>query len=323
MTAPRVAAIAIGRNEGDRLRRCLASLAAEAIPVTYVDSGSTDDSLAIARAAGATIVELDTRVPFTAARARNAGFAALPHPRPAYVQFLDGDCALVPGWLPAATAFLDSHPDYALVTGWRSEIAPETSLYNAICDHEWHRPAGDIATCGGDMLVRSDAFAAIHGFNPAIIAAEDDDFCLRLARAGHRLHRLPLPMTRHDAAITRFAQFWNRATRAGHAFAEIGRLHPPHFRAEQTRSLLYGALLPLLALAGLATTLWLTAAALALLALSTFRTARGLARDGIALGRAARMALLFTLTKPANALGMARYHLRRLRGQAPTLIEYK
>jgi GT2 family glycosyltransferase len=318
-----VAAIAIGRNEGDRLRRSLASLASEGIPMIYVDSGSTDDSLAIARAAGATIVELDTSVPFTAARARNAGFKALPHPRPAHVQFLDGDCTIVPGWLSAATTFLDTHPDYALVTGWRSETAPDTSLYNAICDHEWHRPAGDIATCGGDMLVRSTAFAAIGGFNPAIIAAEDDDFCLRLARAGHCLHRLPLPMTRHDAAITRLAQFWNRATRAGHAFAEIGRLHPPHFRTEQVRSLLYGALLPLAALVGLLTTIWLTATAIALLALSTYRTARGLSRDGIAPSNAARMALLFTLTKPANAFGMARYHLRRLRGQTPTLIEYK
>lgn len=319
-----VAAIAIGRNEGDRLRRCLASLAAEGIPAIYVDSGSTDDSLAIARAAGATIVELDTSIPFTAARARNAGFKALQDQGlTPCVQFLDGDCALVPGWIAAASAFLDSHPDYALVTGWRSEIAPDTSIYNAICDHEWHRPAGDITTCGGDMLVRSDAFLQINGFNPAIIAAEDDDFCLRLSQAGHRLHRLPLPMTRHDAAITRFSQFWRRATRAGHGFAEIGRLHPPHFRAELRRTLLFGAALPALALAGLVTSLWLTAAALALLALSTFRTAQGLRRDGVTPGNAARFAALFTLSKPANAIGMARYHLRRLRGEAPSLIEYK
>lgn len=319
-----VAAVAIGRNEGDRLRRCLASLAAEGIPTIYVDSGSTDDSLTIARAAGATIVELDTTTPFTAARARNAGFKALQEQGlTPYVQFLDGDCTLVPGWIAAATAFLDSHPDHALVTGWRSEIAPETSIYNAICDHEWHRPAGDIATCGGDMFVRSDAFIQINGFNPAIIAAEDDDVCLRLACAGHRLHRLPLPMTRHDAAITRLSQFWRRATRAGHGFAEIGRLHPPHFRAEIRRSLLFGALLPALALAGLVTSLWLTTAALALTALSTLRTAQGLRREGVPPRNATRFALLFTLSKPADALGMARYHLRRLRGHAPRLIEYK
>jgi len=180
MTAvPRVAAVAIGRNEGERLRRCLRSLAEQGVPVVYVDSGSTDDSVAFARSMGCRVVTLDLSQPFTAARARNAGFAAL-DPAPEYVQFIDGDCAVEPGWIAAGMAYLDGHPEHAIVTGWRSEIAPEASVWNAMCDHEWHRPAGETAVCGGDMMVRSNAFAAVGGFDPAIIAAEDDDLCLRL-----------------------------------------------------------------------------------------------------------------------------------------------
>ncbi|HLV68484.1 MAG TPA: glycosyltransferase, partial [Polyangiaceae bacterium] len=66
--------VAIGRNEGNRLERCLASALEHVAHVVYVDSGSTDDSVARARALGADVVELDTNTPFTAARARNAGF---------------------------------------------------------------------------------------------------------------------------------------------------------------------------------------------------------------------------------------------------------
>lgn len=70
-----VAAVAIGRNEGARLVACLESMVGRVDPIIYVDSGSTDNSVAEARARGAEVVELDMSIPFTAARARNAGAA--------------------------------------------------------------------------------------------------------------------------------------------------------------------------------------------------------------------------------------------------------
>ena len=42
--------VAIGRNEGERLRRCLASVLPQAALVVYIDSGSTDGSPAMAHA---------------------------------------------------------------------------------------------------------------------------------------------------------------------------------------------------------------------------------------------------------------------------------
>src|SRR6187549_1014852 len=91
--------VVIGRNEGPRLVACLRAVAA-AEAVVYVDSGSTDGSVAAARGLGAEVVELDLGIPFTAARARNAGFARLAAilPGVAYVQFVDGDCELEPRW---------------------------------------------------------------------------------------------------------------------------------------------------------------------------------------------------------------------------------
>ena len=74
--------VTIGRNEGDRLRRCLDSLVGRGLPVVYVDSNSTDGSVELARSLGVSVVELDLSRPFTAARARNEGFRTAPADRP-------------------------------------------------------------------------------------------------------------------------------------------------------------------------------------------------------------------------------------------------
>lgn len=315
--------VLIGRNEGARLVRALAATEGGG-RVVYVDSGSTDGSVAAARAAGAEVVELDMSVPFTAARARNAGAAQLAHPEPPeIVQFIDGDCALEAGWIEAGLARLAEEPRLGLVTGWRAEIFPDASIYNALCDLEWHRPAGPIRACGGDMMVRWAAFEEIGGLNPTLIAGEDEEFCLRLAKAGWMLERLPLPMTRHDAAMTRFGQWWQRARRAGHAFAQIGEMHPEHFRAERRRVWLYGALLPALALLGALISGLLVGLVVLAYLLSYAKTVRGLHAEGMTGGKAYRLAGLLSLSKIPNMIGMLTYFKRKRQGAAMELIEYK
>ncbi|MEM7318762.1 MAG: glycosyltransferase family 2 protein [Pseudomonadota bacterium] len=317
--------VLIGRNEGARLVQALQAAQGQASQIIYVDSGSDDNSVQAARDMGATVVELDTSQPFSAARGRNAGFAASRRAvDPAeFVQFIDGDCRLEPGWTNKARIHLQSNPDLGLVTGWRSEIAPEISVYNRICDHEWHRPAGPIRACGGDMMVRAEAFVAVGGFDSGVIAAEDDDFCLRLAKAGWKLERLPHKMTWHDAAITSFAQWWTRAVRAGHGFAQVGNLHPEHFRAERRRVLVFGLLLPVLFVIGIVIFAPLAWAVLAGYVASYLRGYLGLRRDGLSRSEAGHQAVFLTLSKIPNLIGMARYHVRRLRKRAPRIIEYQ
>ncbi len=319
-----LAAVAIGRNEGQRLERCLMSLIPEVSRIVYVDSGSRDGSVDLARRLGVTVVELDTDTPFTAARARNAGFAALQAEGSFdLVQFIDGDCRLEPGWITKGARFLDQRPDVGLVTGWRSEIDPDASIYNAMAEVEWHRPAGEIAACGGDMLVRAPVFREIGGFNPALVCSEDEDFVIRLRKAGWLAWRLGETMTHHDLAMTRFAQWWKRTVRTGHGFAEVGRMHPPHFAAELWRVRFYGGLLPVLGLAGLVLSPLLTGAVLGVYLLSWLRTARGLKRQGMGSMMALHQAAYLTLSKLPNMVGVLTYHVRRLRGSAMKLIEYK
>ncbi len=323
---PAIAIILIGRNEGARLQAALDSVAGRVDRIVYVDSGSTDGSVATATARDVEVVELDTRTPFTAARARNAGVAALRGPEgelPEFLQFIDGDCVLEADWLSHALPVMRADARLGLVTGWRREMHPEASLYNAMCDHEWHRPAGPITACGGDMLVRAAAFEAVGGFNDRVIAAEDDEFCLRLRKAGYTLLRLPRAMTRHDADMHRFGQWWQRSVRNGHGFAQLGALHGTHLARERGRVYVFGLLLPLVALAGLATNPWIVAGVAALYAGSYASALRGLLRDGIAPGLAWRYAGLLTLSKLPNLVGMARFWVRRLAGRAMQIIEYK
>jgi GT2 family glycosyltransferase len=318
----RIAVVLIGRNEGARLVASLDSLNGRGLRVVYVDSGSSDGSVAAAQAAGAEVVELDTSTPFTAARARNAGFAALAPDWPDAVQFIDGDCIVVPDWIDRAAAALMEDDGIGLVTGWRSEIYPAASVYNALCDHEWHRPAGEITACGGDMMLRVAAYQEVGGFDASVIAAEDDELCQRLRKAGWRLIRLPHPMTRHDAAMRTFGQWWRRAVRTGHGFAQVGDLHPGYFARERARAWLYGLVLPLLAFAGF---FWfpLLVAVVAAYAMSYVKTAQGLRKSAMGTRAALHQAVFLSLSKFPNLIGMLTYRLRKRRGAAMRIIEYK
>jgi glycosyltransferase involved in cell wall biosynthesis len=247
----RVGVVAIGRNEGERLRPCLASALGRAAAVVYVDSGSSDGSAALARSLGAEVVELDAARPYTAARARNEGCRHLLQVAPglAYVQFVDGDCELVPGWLETAAAWLEQHGDVAAVCGRRRERHPEKSLYNLACDIEWDTPVGEARACGGDALLRVAAFEAAGGYRADLIAGEEPELCVRLRARGWRIHRLAAEMTLHDAGMTRFGQWWRRCLRTGWAYAEGVAMHggPPerHWVREWRSAWFWGLGLPL------------------------------------------------------------------------------
>ncbi|KIC45478.1 glycosyltransferase family A protein [Tateyamaria sp. ANG-S1] len=318
----RTATVIIGRNEGARLVACLASVPQGMGDVVYVDSGSTDGSIAAAQAAGACVIPLDMSQPFTAARARNAGITALKTPHD-YIQFIDGDCTLDPEWVPKAHKFLTNQPDVAVVCGRRRERFPSHSMYNRLCDFEWNTPVGETKACGGDALMRLEALNAVGGFNPSLIAGEEPELCVRLRAAGWRVWRLDAEMTLHDAAITRFGQFWQRAKRSGHAFAEGTVMHgdpPERHGVEQTRrALVWGAGLPL---GIVAMTLIFGPSAFALALVYPLQVVRLAMRDG-GTRPAWERSLLLTIGKFAEARGALSYHMRRLRGRQAELIEYK
>jgi GT2 family glycosyltransferase len=318
---PDTAAIAIGRNEGARLIRCLASLKGQADPIIYVDSGSTDGSLDAARGAGAHVVELDMTQAFTAARARNAGLARLSELAPdcVYVQVLDGDCELQPDWIATAHAALEADPGLAIVCGRRRERFPEASIYNAMIDEEWDTPVGEAIACGGDALMRRAALAEVGGYRDTQIAGEEPEMCFRLREKGWRIERLDAEMTLHDAALTRFGQWWQRARRAGHAFTENAMRHgrsPERFRVKETlRAAIWGLALPLVTLLSLFISPWLTLALLLIWPVQILR----LKLRGMPL----HSAFFLTVGKLPEAQGLLGYVWGWMTGKERRLIEYK
>jgi len=322
--------VVIGRNEGARLRRCIGSLEAHLDRLVYVDSASSDDSVAWASDRVDQVVVLDPGPGLSAARARNAGMARLvgEHPGIEFVQFVDGDCQVVPGWLEAGLEHLRSHPGVAVVCGRRREVEPDSTVYNRLADLEWDTPVGPATSCGGDSMMRVEAFQRVGGFSDSLVAGEEPELCLRLRKEGYEIHRLPVEMTRHDAALTRFSQWWRRSARAGHAALELlfrhGRAAGPA-ATRRVRSILVWSLGPIAAVALLAPLVgaWslLALSAPGVLGARIYGNER--ARD-----RSRRHALLYAMAcsigKFAELEGFARYLWNRaFHGGRNRLIEYK
>jgi glycosyltransferase involved in cell wall biosynthesis len=326
MDITRVSVVIIGRNEGARLVRCLASLKDQLTQLVYVDSGSTDDSVNAAFSMGADVVALDMAVPFTAARARNEGFERMRklYPQAEYVQFVDGDCEVSPEWLDRALSFLDANPAVAAVCGRRRERFPEKTVYNMLCDVEWDTPIGEAKACGGDVMMRVDAFENVHGFRPDLIAGEEPELCVRLRAVGWKIWRLDHDMTLHDAAITRFGQWWKRTQRCGYAYAEGVHLHgePPerHRVKESRRVWIWGLGIPAVA-ASLVIILGVWG--MAVLLIYPVQFVRLALRGTQSVKNNCWRALFLVLGKFPEVMGQLNFIYNRLAGKTAHLIEYK
>ena len=335
MAESSIGVVVIGRNEGDRLRACLASLRDFAARM-YVDSGSTDGSCELARSAGFQVVELAVPPGFTAARARNMGIERLveQHPDLALVQTVDGDCEVRAGWLEAARAEMEADPRRAVVFGRRRERFPRTNAYHRACDDEWNVRLGEVSSCGGDALFRVAALREVGGYNPALIAGEEPDLCLRLRHHGWRVWSNGHEMTWHDVAIDRFSQWWHRSRRTGFALAEIADLHgtaaDPGWR-RILRSALAWSGLALAALVAALLALGMRSpgvGALALLLgvaliLQLFRLAFNQRERFGGVGTGLQWAWLMMAAKAAQATGWLQYKLQRLTKGSASIIEYK
>jgi len=250
-TGMTTAVVVIGRNEGEYLKRCLESVLGQCDNVVYVDSGSRDHSLAIARSLDVHTLSLDRSMPFTAARARNVGFDYLNALDTAikYIHFVDGDCEMIEGSVNRASALLETHQDTGIVFGCLHERNPNGSIYNHLCDIEWKSPMGMVDSCGGIFLVRTKVFCESGGFVDALVAGEEPELCLRIRHAGWKVLHADYEMAYHDANITGFAQWWRRACRSGYAYAATASLHrggASQFHIREVISIwLWGAAVPL------------------------------------------------------------------------------
>ncbi|BAZ08393.1 family 2 glycosyl transferase [Calothrix sp. NIES-4071] len=317
--------IVIGRNEGNRLKECLLSVIGELRTVIYVDSGSTDNSVSEAKSLGIHVVELDLSVKFTAARARNAGFEylLLIKPEIEFVQFVDGDCRVVSGWLERAASELMQNTELVVVCGRRREEFPNNSIFNRLLDIEWNTPVGEALACGGDAMMRVSALKKVGGFNSKLIAGEEPELCLRLRTAGGKILRIDADMTLHDAQMTRLSQWWKRSVRSGYGFLEGALLYGLWVR-QCFRIWFWSLFLPLLAIAGLfligGLSVLLLLVAYTFLSYRVYQIARGKgfnSMDSFFYG------VFCLLEKYPQLLGQSQYFIFRFLNKQTNIVEYK
>jgi glycosyltransferase involved in cell wall biosynthesis len=186
--APDISFVIPVRNDAKRLARCLASIhednyPSERVELIVVDNGSADDSVAVARSAGAVIRNVAGD---GVAHLRNVGARAA---RARIVAFIDADHVLGRGWIRAALEGL----------GQSDDIAAVGSLCRAPDNSTWVQRAYDrlrgrrtgrqhVAWLGaGNMAVSRRAFEAVGGFDAALRSCEDVDLCKKFRAAGYAL----------------------------------------------------------------------------------------------------------------------------------------
>jgi GT2 family glycosyltransferase len=325
--------VIIGRNEGDRLVRCLESVRQlqgldAGVEVIYADSASTDGSPARAAALGARVIAVESSRP-TAAQGRNAGWRVASG---TFVLFLDGDTIVHPDFARIALEAFAADPTLAAVWGHRREIHPERSIYNRVLDLDWIFPPGFTDYCGGDVLMRRAALQAVDGYDPTLIAGEEPELCRRLRAKGYRILHVDAPMTGHDLAMTRFRQYWRRAVRTGHAYAEVSRRFresaDPLWRDARVRNLLRGpfwAFAPLTAALGCVAlrSIWPAVAFVGLLLVLAIRSASKAVWKSRDPGAVFLYGLHCHLQHVPIFLGQVQFDWSTRRGKHQGLIEYK
>ncbi len=326
-----VGIVVIGRNEGDRLRTSLASVNQFGYPVAYVDSGSTDDSVNVAKNYATLVHELDRSSPFSAARARNEGFDVITSTYPGlkYVQFVDGDCVVAPGWFEAGVNALSVDGGPSLVLGHRKELKPDFTIYNRLAAIEWNSPVGELTNFGcliGSFLVKVPVFKAMNGFKTNVIAGEDSELGVRMCLAGHKMHKIDYHMETHDANILKFSQWWNRAVRAGHAVGQRAHINGDtavqDCVKERKSTIVWGIVMPIVAIIMLFIFPLVSLAILGLYGVMFVKVYRYAKQQGMTHDDALIYTSSIVVGKVANGIGFLKFQMNAMKKQY-VLIEYK
>ena len=214
MSAPALLTLIVNWNTRDLLRDCLHSLQPIANPewdVLVVDNASTDDSVAMVRSEFPTVRLIENALNVGYARANNQGLRTSTAP---YALLLNSDTRATPEAIHKLVAFMEAHPDAGAVSprlvrpdGTAQPFAfggdPTLAyllrrgalrLLTRRYVHDWaaaHTQSVDWVS-GACLLARRAAFEKVGLLDEDFFMYfEDNDWCLRLRRAGWKNYYHP------------------------------------------------------------------------------------------------------------------------------------
>lgn len=217
--------VIIGVNCEITLQQCIQSVTDSnysqgRIDIYYVDGGSTDKSILIAKNFPQVhVIKINPQYP-TPGLQRNHGWKA---GKSLFVQFMDSDTILDKHWF--AKAVLNFSDSVGAIRGNRVELYPDNSIYNWIGNQEWNAIPGKCDAFGGDVLIRRSILEQTNGYDELLVGGEDPELSQRVRINGWEIIQLNELMTKHNLAMTRFSQYWKRAYRTGYGYAAVTVRH--------------------------------------------------------------------------------------------------
>jgi GT2 family glycosyltransferase len=313
--------VIIGRNEGERLKKCLGSVLKHNCKTVYVDSDSNDGSPGLAKTLLSEVVCLDSSLPMNAAIARNAGFKHIMqcYPKLQYIHFIDADCELAEGWLAAAYDFLEKHSNNVAVCGRLREKNVNLSIYARQCDMSWYIPPGEIESCGGIATIKASIFKKLNGFNETLIAGEEAELYERARAKGYKVNCIDAFMGLHDSAIVSLKQWWVRNIRTGFVYSDNTIV--VNYSRQKRGILVWAIFIPLFIIA----LSLINVFALSLLLLYPLQSLRIASKLKIPYSFKDKLleGTLCVLAKYPQVLGVVKYHFNKLLNISTKIIEYK
>ena len=226
-----VEAILIGLNEEKRIAACVSSIreawaqvSHDPIRITYVDSGSTDQSLVIAARDVDRVLVLKSSPSAAAGRAAGAREATCE-----WILHLDGDMQLDSGWFEYVISRQDILSD-ARVCGLmgirtdyvRNRDAGTNSILSNVYGVTREREASHI---GGALMARRTALAKVGGYRCDLPTGEEPELLARLKDAGFHVVEVPKQFIVHfvddpQSSLDRIRAWTSRGKSPRRSFAK-------------------------------------------------------------------------------------------------------
>jgi len=226
LTSPNILVLLLTYNQKKKTLECLSDLLeSEDIPFNVLvwDNGSQDDTLSAVREAFPQVLTHYSEENLGVAGGRNASAQmAIREYGATHLLFLDNDILVEPGFVRALFEPFESDPllgqtqaklrfmhDRSLINDgggarisfvfWR--VTPVGFGEPDQGQYDTPRPC---ISCGGAMMVRSDVFQHLNGFDPLFgpFGPEDLDFSLRLQKSGYGAMFIPKAVGYHQISHT-------------------------------------------------------------------------------------------------------------------------